>query len=102
MILQVVAVPVAIGSIVFILINGHRILQGQGCYFLEEWYNYLVPTVKNIFSDINVKYDWQIQTATKTCKLLVVTNNYYQVDMMKLIIYFNDFQAKFIMFICHL
>jgi hypothetical protein len=42
--------PVAIGNIVFILINGYRILQGQGRYFLEEWYGYLVPTV--IFSDI--------------------------------------------------
>jgi hypothetical protein len=28
-------------------------------------YNYPVPTVKNLFSDIDVKYDQQTQTATK-------------------------------------
>ena len=54
------------------------ILQGQGCSFLEEWYSYPFPIVKNIFSGIDVEDNWQTQTMTKTYKL--VTNNYDEVD----------------------
>jgi hypothetical protein len=47
-VLQVVTecLPVAIGSVIFILINIHAILQGQGRCFLEESYSYLVSTVE--------------------------------------------------------
>jgi hypothetical protein len=47
--------PVTIGSVVFILINVHAILQGQDVVFLEDSYGYLVSTVENIYSDIDVK-----------------------------------------------
>ena len=48
--------------------------------FPEESYSGLIPTVKNIFSGIDGK---PRQTTTKTCKL--VTNNYDEVDIIKLI-----------------
>jgi hypothetical protein len=35
-----------------ILIDVHTILQGQGRCFPEELYSDLVPTIKNIFSNI--------------------------------------------------
>jgi hypothetical protein len=44
--------PVTIGSVVFILINVHAI---PGRCFLEDSYGYLVSTVENIYSDIDVK-----------------------------------------------
>jgi hypothetical protein len=40
-----------------------------------------------LFSDIDVKDDWQTQTTTKTCKLVI--DNYDEVDIMKVITYFN-------------
>ena len=66
-------------SVVFIFIDVHTILQCQGRCFLEELYSELVPTIKNIFGDIDVKDDWQTY--------LVLHNN-YEIDMMKLITYF--------------
>jgi hypothetical protein len=47
--------PVTIGGVVFILIHVHAILQGQDVVFLEDLYGYLVLTVENIYSDIDVK-----------------------------------------------
>ena len=87
-ILQVVAhsLLVAIGSIAFIYMLGQR-----RCI--------ITPSQQLLFSGIDVKYDEQTQTATKTCKLLA--SNSDEVDIMKLLTYFNNMTSKSSLYSVH-
>ena len=62
--------PVAMQCCVYIdrSAKSRTLFSGRVLYKVSN----LVPIVKNIFSDIDVKDDWQTQTTTKTCKLLLV------------------------------